>query len=95
MGEGFVVFQSNLIDFYYFQDEPGEIKSTNLEYFKLIYFEFTGFASSKPEVFELSTGDTIERFSSPAWGVDVKSGKGRLYNRYFCAYNFSNCFLLF
>ena len=51
------MFQSNEIDFYYYQDEPG-------------------FASSKPEVFELSTGDTIERFTSPGWGLDVKSGKG-------------------
>lgn len=58
MGEGFVVFQSNEIDFYYYQDEPG-------------------FAGSKPEVFELSTGDTIERFTSPAWGLDAKSGKGK------------------
>lgn len=57
MGEGFVVFQSNHVDFYYYQDEPGLV-------------------SLEPEKIELPTGDVVERFTSPAWGCDVKCGKG-------------------
>ncbi|RWS10976.1 uncharacterized protein B4U79_15895 [Dinothrombium tinctorium] len=57
MGDGFVVFQSNSIDFYYYQDEPGIM-------------------SPYPEQIELPMGDIVERFTSPAWGLDVKCGKG-------------------
>ncbi|XP_074602504.1 transmembrane protein KIAA1109 homolog tweek isoform X2 [Brevipalpus obovatus] len=57
MGEGFVVFQTNLIDLYYYQDEPG-------------------IESSEPEKIELPTGDIVQRFTSPAWGLDIKCGKG-------------------
>lgn len=57
MGEGFIVFQTNLLDLYYYQDEPG------LE-------------SPEPEKIELPTGDIVQRFTSPAWGLDIKCGKG-------------------
>jgi hypothetical protein len=57
MGEGFIVFQSNKIDVYYYQDEPG-------------------LASDKPEKIELANGDIIEKFTSPAWGLVIKCGKG-------------------
>lgn len=57
MGEGFVVFNSNRVDFYYYQDEPG-------------------LASLEPENIELPTGDVVQRFTWPAWGLDVKCGKG-------------------
>ncbi|KAI1299178.1 putative transmembrane protein [Halotydeus destructor] len=52
MGEGFVVIQSNNVDFYYYQDEPG-------------------FVCEEPENIELPTGDIIQRFTSPAWGLDA------------------------
>lgn len=57
MGEGFVVFQTNAIDLYYYQDEPG-------------------LAASDPEPIELSSGDVIHDFTAPAWGLDIKCGKG-------------------
>uniref|UniRef100_T1KK05 Bridge-like lipid transfer protein family member 1 C-terminal domain-containing protein n=1 Tax=Tetranychus urticae TaxID=32264 RepID=T1KK05_TETUR len=57
MGEGFVVFQTNAIDLYYYQDEPG-------------------LAGSVPETIELASGDVIVDFTAPAWGLDIKCGKG-------------------
>ncbi|RWS26602.1 uncharacterized protein B4U80_02673, partial [Leptotrombidium deliense] len=57
MGDGFVVFQSSSVDFYYYQDEPGVM-------------------SPNPENIELPSGDVVKRFTSPAWGLDVKCGKG-------------------
>lgn len=61
MGEGFVVFQSNALDLYYYQDEPG-------------------FASLEPESIVVTTGDVVERFTWPAWGLDVKCGKGTYFS---------------
>ncbi|GAB6024106.1 hypothetical protein CHUAL_008817 [Chamberlinius hualienensis] len=58
MGEGFVVLQSNCVDLYYYQDEPGLVPE-------------------QPELIELADGRIIVGAStSPAWGVDIKCGKG-------------------
>nr|XP_046267936.1 transmembrane protein KIAA1109 homolog isoform X3 [Scatophagus argus] len=64
MGEGFVVMQSNDVDIYYYQDEPGlvPVEQENGE-----------------EAETCSEGDKLQDLP-PCWGLDIVCGKGTDFN---------------
>ncbi|XP_027856720.1 bridge-like lipid transfer protein family member 1 isoform X7 [Xiphophorus couchianus] len=64
MGEGFVVMQSNDVDIYYYQDEPG-----------LVPVEQDG-----SEEAETSSEDDKLQDLPPCWGLDIVCGKGTDFN---------------
>nr|XP_033498960.1 transmembrane protein KIAA1109 homolog [Epinephelus lanceolatus] len=64
MGEGFVVMQSNDVDIYYYQDEPG-----------LVPVEQEG----GEEAETCSQGDKLQDLP-PCWGLDIVCGKGTDFN---------------
>ncbi|KAF6734631.1 uncharacterized protein FQA47_004048 [Oryzias melastigma] len=64
MGEGFVVMQSNDVDIYYYQDEPG-----------LVPVEQEG-----GEEAETSSEDDKLQDLPPCWGLDIVCGKGTDFN---------------
>nr|XP_020464363.1 uncharacterized protein KIAA1109 homolog isoform X3 [Monopterus albus] len=64
MGEGFVVMQSNDVDIYYYQDEPG-----------LVPVEQDG----GEEAEACSEGDKLQDLP-PCWGLDIVCGKGTDFN---------------
>uniref|UniRef100_A0A672J8A9 Si:ch211-233a24.2 n=1 Tax=Salarias fasciatus TaxID=181472 RepID=A0A672J8A9_SALFA len=64
MGEGFVVMQSNDVDIYYYQDEPG-----------LVPMEQEG----GEEAETCSEGDKLQDLP-PCWGLDIVCGKGTDFN---------------
>ncbi|XP_017281650.1 transmembrane protein KIAA1109 homolog isoform X5 [Kryptolebias marmoratus] len=64
MGEGFVVMQSNDVDIYYYQDEPGLVPAEQ---------------ESTEEVETSSEGDQLQDLP-PCWGLDIVCGKGTDFN---------------
>ncbi|XP_014897189.1 bridge-like lipid transfer protein family member 1 [Poecilia latipinna] len=64
MGEGFVVMQSNDVDIYYYQDEPG-----------LVPVE-----QDRSEEAEMSSEDDKLQDLPPCWGLDIVCGKGTDFN---------------
>nr|XP_015825985.2 bridge-like lipid transfer protein family member 1 isoform X4 [Nothobranchius furzeri] len=64
MGEGFVVMQSNDVDIYYYQDEPGLV-AEELE---------------NEEEAETSSEDDKLQDLPPCWGLDIVCGKGTDFN---------------
>ncbi|XP_042070082.1 transmembrane protein KIAA1109 homolog [Haplochromis burtoni] len=64
MGEGFVVMQSNDVDIYYYQDEPG-----------LVPVE-----QESGEEAETSSEDDKLQDLPPCWGLDIVCGKGTDFN---------------
>uniref|UniRef100_H2RRI5 Bridge-like lipid transfer protein family member 1 N-terminal domain-containing protein n=1 Tax=Takifugu rubripes TaxID=31033 RepID=H2RRI5_TAKRU len=64
MGEGFVVMQSNDVDIYYYQDEPG-----------LVPVE-----EEDGEEAETSSEDDKLQDLPPCWGLDIVCGKGTDFN---------------
>ncbi|XP_036981123.1 transmembrane protein KIAA1109 homolog isoform X1 [Acanthopagrus latus] len=64
MGEGFVVMQSNDVDIYYYQDEPGLVPMEQ---------------ESGEEAETCSEGDKLQDLP-PCWGLDIVCGKGTDFN---------------
>nr|XP_061781040.1 bridge-like lipid transfer protein family member 1 isoform X3 [Nerophis lumbriciformis] len=64
MGEGFVVMQSNDVDIYYYQDEPGLVPVEK---------------ESVEEVESTSEEDKLQDLP-PCWGLDIVCGKGTDFN---------------
>ncbi|KAM4723529.1 LOW QUALITY PROTEIN: bridge-like lipid transfer protein family member 1 [Anableps anableps] len=64
MGEGFVVMQSNDVDIYYYQDEPGLVPVEQEE----------------GEEAETSSEDDKLQDLPPCWGLDIVCGKGTDFN---------------
>ncbi|XP_036006462.1 transmembrane protein KIAA1109 homolog isoform X1 [Fundulus heteroclitus] len=64
MGEGFVVMQSNDVDIYYYQDEPGLVPLEQQE----------------GEEAETSSEDDKLQDLPPCWGLDIVCGKGTDFN---------------
>uniref|UniRef100_A0A4W6FBY2 KIAA1109 n=1 Tax=Lates calcarifer TaxID=8187 RepID=A0A4W6FBY2_LATCA len=64
MGEGFVVMQSNDVDIYYYQDEPGLVPVEQ---------------ESGEEAETCSEGDKLQDLP-PCWGLDIVCGKGTDFN---------------
>ncbi|XP_028294367.1 bridge-like lipid transfer protein family member 1 isoform X3 [Gouania willdenowi] len=64
MGEGFVVMQSNDVDIYYYQDEPGLVPVEQ---------------QSEEEVETPSEDDKLQDLP-PCWGLDIVCGKGTDFN---------------
>ncbi|XP_072313657.1 bridge-like lipid transfer protein family member 1 [Eucyclogobius newberryi] len=64
MGEGFVVLQSNDVDIYYYQDEPGLVPVEQ---------------ESEEEVETCSEDNKLQDLP-PCWGLDIVCGKGTDFN---------------
>uniref|UniRef100_A0A665TS34 Si:ch211-233a24.2 n=1 Tax=Echeneis naucrates TaxID=173247 RepID=A0A665TS34_ECHNA len=64
MGEGFVVMQSNDVDIYYYQDEPGLVPEEQ---------------ESGEEAEACGEGDKLQDLP-PCWGLDIVCGKGTDFN---------------
>ncbi|XP_056282679.1 bridge-like lipid transfer protein family member 1 isoform X10 [Pseudoliparis swirei] len=64
MGEGFVVMQSNDVDIYFYQDEPGLVPEEQ---------------EAGEEAETCSEGDKLQDLP-PCWGLDIVCGKGTDFN---------------
>lgn len=96
MGEGFVVMQSNDVDIYYYQDEPGELMHTETEQSDAVaagalmllgnWKCFCGRAGLVPveqesaEEAETCSEDDKLQDLPPCWGLDIVCGKGTDFN---------------
>lgn len=95
MGEGFVVMQSNDVDIYYYQDEPGGLMHARIpsdavfikaddgvlpQFDMCICSGLVPAEQESSEEAETSSEDDKLQDLPPCWGLDIVCGKGTDFN---------------